>query len=101
MNTEVTFELGEHRDTNVIYILFDYNQKLIERVKKLVGVKWSQSKKCWYVIDNKEYREKFGIKQKELTHGQEQNISLENQLALKRYRDTLILKGYSPKTLQT
>lgn len=101
MNTGVTFELGEHRNKKVIFIRFDYDQKLIERVKKLIGVKWSQSKKCWYVIDNKEYRKKFGIKQKELTLEQELKISVENQQALKRYKETLILKGYSPKTLQT
>ena len=59
MKTEVTFELGEHRGKKVIFILFGYDKKLVEQVKKLVGASWSQSKKCWYVLDNKEHRDKF------------------------------------------
>lgn len=101
MDPHVKFELGKHKENDVIFLIFDYDKSLIERVKKLVGVKWSQSKKCWYVIDNKEYRSKFGINQKELTIGHETNICPENQLILKRYKETLILKGYSPKTLRT
>lgn len=101
MKTEVTFELGEHRGKKVIFILFGYDKKLVEQVKKLVGASWSQSKKCWYVLDNKEHRDKFGLKQRELTPKQELKISQGNQQALKRYKDTLVLKGYSPKTIQT
>ncbi len=42
------------------------SKKLVERVKKLVGVKWSQSKKAWYVLDTQQYAKKFGMENKYL-----------------------------------
>ncbi len=41
-----------HRDKEVVCIRFDYNTVLIERVKKLEGVRWSRSQKCWYIDKN-------------------------------------------------
>ncbi len=38
-----------HRHTNVIGIFFDYSNDLNVTVRKLPGVKWSQSYKCWYL----------------------------------------------------
>ncbi len=38
-----------HRQQEVIGIYFTYNKKVNLAVCKLPGVKWSGSKKCWYV----------------------------------------------------
>lgn len=37
MSNEVRFELGTHHEKEVIFILFEKNAILNERVKKLVG----------------------------------------------------------------
>ncbi len=85
-----------------IFIRFEYDRGLIERVKKLVGVQWSQSEKAWYVLDSTLYREKFGLAPKNLTgKAVLLNIHSANQPALQRYLETLQLKAYSPNTIKT
>ena len=85
-----------------IFIRFEYDRALIERVKKLVGVQWSQSEKAWYVLDSTLYREKFGLAPKNLTgKAVLLNIHPANQPALQRYLETLQLKAYSPNTIKT
>lgn len=37
----VTYELGIHQGQSVIFIRFKYDSKLIERVKKMAGVRWN------------------------------------------------------------
>ncbi len=102
MSPNVSYELGIHCDKAVIFIRFEYNEPLIERVKKLVGVQWSQSQKAWYVLDNAAYRKKFGIEPKPLV-GKDVllNISAVNQSALCRYIETLQLRAYSENTIRT
>ena len=58
---QVQFELTEHRNQKVILIRFEKKIELIQRVKKLTGVRWSNSLKAWYVQDNEMYRKKFNI----------------------------------------
>ena len=101
-NSIVKYELAYHKGKEVIFIRFEYNSALIERVKKLVGVQWSQSHKAWYVVDSAMYRAKFGLLPKSLI-GKEvlSNIHPINQPILQRYIETLQLKGYSPSTLNT
>lgn len=102
MNNKVKFELGIHHSKAVIFIIFEKNAILNERVKKLVGVKWSQSQKAWYVADNVFYREKFKLPPK-LPIGKEvlSNIHPVNQPALYKYIETLQLKSYSLSTITT
>ena len=61
MVTEIKYELGNHRGNDVIYIHFERSLEMNIRVKKLVGVKWSNSKKAWYVVDSTFYRVKFQL----------------------------------------
>jgi hypothetical protein len=61
MTEKVQFEISIHREKAVIFIRFDYDAALTARVKKLVGVQWSQSQKAWYVSDTEQYRQKFGL----------------------------------------
>lgn len=38
-----------HKGGKVFALRFPYDKVLVERVKKINGVRWSQSKKCWYI----------------------------------------------------
>jgi integrase/recombinase XerD len=101
-NSAVKYELANHKGKDVIFIRFDYDTALIARVKKLVGVQWSQSQKAWYVSDTAIYREKFGLTAKPPVGKQVLNkIDEINQKALQRYIETLQLKGYSSNTIMT
>jgi len=41
-----------HHGLNCIGLFFEFNDELIELVKKIPGRKWSQSKKCWYIPED-------------------------------------------------
>lgn len=102
MATEITYELGNHRGKDVIYIRFERNVEMNQLVRKLVGVKWSNTQKAWYVLDSAFYREKFGIVPKNIigkavlahTHSV-------NREALQKFVETLQLKAYSLNTITT
>lgn len=101
----VTYSFGTHRDQKVIFIHFDYDVVLHNRVKCLVGSKWSQSNKAWYVPDNETYRNQFGLEEKsdwdKISDFTFSRISEVNLPALKRFTETLQLKAYSSNTLRT
>jgi len=99
---KVTYKLSEHRGEKVIFIVFEKNAELIERVKKLVGVRWSQTQKAWYVRDTPQYRQKFGL-QPPKPIGKEalRHICPVNVPALEKLVETLQLKRYSENTLKT
>jgi integrase/recombinase XerD len=101
MDSRIKFELAEHKGQNVIFLLFDFDPDLNTRARTLVGIKWSNTRKAWYVRDTLEYRKIFGIETKVLTFSTESKISEENRPAIRRLIETLKLKGYSPKTLNT
>jgi integrase/recombinase XerD len=97
----VRYEPGLHRHKAVIFILFDYSTRLNERVRKLTGVKWSGTRKAWYVPDIPTYRQKFNLPA--ILVGKEvlAHIDPVNQPAMQRLVETLQLKAYSPSTLRT
>lgn len=97
----VRYEPGIHQNKAVIFILFDYNPRLNERVRKLVGVKWSGTRKAWYVPDNLTYRQKFGLDPVLIGKDVLAHVDPVNQPALERLVETLQLKAYSPSTLRT
>ena len=101
MNSIIKFEATQHHGKPVILIRFDYDAGLIARVKKLTGVRWSQSKKAWYVIDSPHYRQKFGLPP--LLVGKEvlSYVHPMNQPALIQMAEMLQLKAYSPNTIKT
>ena len=47
MEATVTYEPATHRGKNVIFIRFAHDRELNDRVRKLVGVHWSSSRKAW------------------------------------------------------
>lgn len=95
------FEEAGHRNKPVIFIYFVYDQKLDTQVRKLIGVKWSRSKKTWYVPDNQQYRKQFGLQLK--PYGKEVLLHIHpcNQPALQLLIETLQLKAYGESTVRT
>ncbi len=101
MGVLIEYKLGEHKEKSVIFIRFDYDIGVLQEVKKLVGIRWSQSNKCWYVPDVIEYRKRFGLRLKDIGKLVHSKISAINLLEFNRYIETLQLKGYSPNTIKT
>ena len=97
------FSIGEHRDKNVIFVQFPYNQILLKELKeKFPTAKWSASKKCWYLPDVNSVRNEIGIAPKtEPGKAVISKIHAENYAALKRMHELLLLKAYSPNTIRT
>ena len=96
-----SFSLGDHDGKHVIWIHFAYNPALQKHLKEFIKAKWSTSKKCWYCIDNDLYRDLFGISPKSIGQNAIIKIHPVNQSAYLRFRDTLILKGFSQSTIKT
>ena len=59
MTKQVNFEPFTHRGEKRIAIKFANVPELNQRVRKLDGVKWSQTQKCWHVADTEENRARF------------------------------------------
>jgi len=97
------FSIGEHYDKSVIFVHFPYNLLLKDDLKrKFPSVKWSVSKKCWYLPDIAAIRGEVGIKPKtEPGKAALWKIHPINQSALKRMHELLLLKAYSPSTIKT
>jgi site-specific recombinase XerD len=82
---------------------FEYSAEKNAWVKSLVGVKWSKTKKAWYVLDTPAYRQKFGLEENKDTKSLNayHKIHPNNQPAFERLVDTLRLKAYSENTIKT
>jgi site-specific recombinase XerD len=101
MKKKIEYEPGTHHNKPVIFIRFEFDNKLNERIRQLAGAKWSSTKKAWYVPDVPAYRRKFGL---ELPlSGKEVLLQIDpiNQPAFQALVDTLTLKSYSPSTIKT
>ncbi|HNR20993.1 MAG TPA: tyrosine-type recombinase/integrase [Bacteroidia bacterium] len=97
-----------HDGKNRIALKFKYNAAHVARVKKLPGVKWSQTHKCWHVPDNDTYRQRFKMPARNITNNhiaiQKQNIinlGIKEQQTLLRFENLLQVRKYSPNTLRS
>lgn len=84
--------LVKFRGESRIAIKFPKDKALIERVKRLDGVRWNPDKLYWHVPDTPAYRERFKLPQKrELKEAQQQAIeSFRNWMRSKRYGESTI-----------
>ncbi|WP_316787008.1 site-specific tyrosine recombinase/integron integrase [Pedobacter frigiditerrae] len=89
-------DLVIHNGQNRIAIYFKKDIDLIARVKKLTGVKWSQSLKAWHIADNKKNRERFNLRIEKT-----QDLSLDKVDALLNFEQWLLAKRYSSNTIKT
>jgi len=44
-----------HNDEKRLAVLFDYDNTLIERVKSIKGIRWSQSNGCFHAPDDENH----------------------------------------------
>ncbi len=49
----ITLTRFTHRGKQRLGLEFDYNSKLIQHTKLIKDIRWSQSRKCWHVRDDK------------------------------------------------
>jgi integrase/recombinase XerD len=96
-NQTIKYELGEHQNKTVIFIRFEFDLELNKQVKKITGIKWSRTKKVWFVADNLHNRRKFGLPPKTALT----NFHAINQPAFIKFTETLHLKAYSENTIRT
>src|SRR5688500_3449687 len=54
MPFSIEFKPFFHRGAEQVGIYFLKNKEIEQAVRKIKGVKWSQTNKCWYVALNKE-----------------------------------------------
>lgn len=97
---EWNFELAELGEKSVILIRFSYSREYDALVRAHTGVRWSSSKKAWYVLDTPMYRQRFGLKTEPFGKEVLSHLHKVNQSALLRFIETLELKAYSPSTIR-
>jgi len=59
MNWEA--KLIKHKGESRIAVYFEKNAEWIARIKKLEGVRWSQTLKAWHLPDTEENRIRFKL----------------------------------------
>ena len=113
MNTlpKLILESKIHRKSKKILIKFDYNQQLINLVRKLPNARWSNTLRAWYVentIDNKEliytvFKNITCIDATQLTNkiGFERVLNNDQKKFLNSFYLYLKGKRYSKSTMQT
>lgn len=94
---KIKYEFRFHRGKDRIFLSFDFDEKLNNRVKRLKGVKWSRKFKAWYFEDTSENRQRFHLPAKIAAN----EIYPINKSALEKLIETLQLKGYSANTIRT
>ncbi len=94
-----SFELGEHKSEKVIWIKFDRVKTTIMPLRQITYVKYSATRKMWYIKDHNKNRVRVGIK--DLLFKNLIDLPEEHQVEFERFLQTLKLKAYSPNTLKT
>ena len=97
-----TFSVGEHREKGVIFVHFPFNPFLLEELrKKFSVVRWSATKRGFYLPDVNAVRKEIGMTPKtEPGKAVLSQIRPVNLAALKRMHELLLLKSYSPNTIR-
>lgn len=89
-------KLIQHKGISRIAVYFEKDAALINRIKKLVGVKWSQSLKVWHLPASEENLNRFKLN---TTHPI--MPSTEINLQIGSFKNYLISKRYSTNTIKT
>jgi site-specific recombinase XerD len=94
-----TFEIATHKNQNIILVKFDYNLILKKELKnRFPSVKWSATKKSWYLPDLPAVRNALKLSPKETVASKVEQIHPINQEAYLNLNKQLILKEYSVST---
>jgi len=100
----ITPSLVLHKGVSWIRLDFTYDEQIVSMIKSIRGRRWSQTYQRWFVPDTMDLREKFGVPWTEVADNGHPITSEEsgrralNQSLLKRVKDLIQLKGYSPQT---
>lgn len=93
-------EVAVHKGQDVILISFPYDKALIEELKQALPVRWSASKRTWYVPDRQHFRSLCNLPPKTVGKNVFLSISEINRPALSKLQEQLCLKGYSENTIK-
>jgi len=110
-------KLIHHKDVQLV-LFFQYNQALINKLKKIPGFKWSKTMRGWYILYtnenialfNKEFtKEAFDLKYHDSIYQKTKlkvvkkprNISEENKTVLRDFVKYLKGRQYSESTIKT
>lgn len=93
--------LGTHRGKNVIWLEFPYNMALVASLKSQTTAHWSQSRKAWYLADNRFNRNLCRIEQNIVGKDVLTRISPVNLVEFQAFQKILTMKGYAPNTIRT
>lgn len=85
----------EHGGSKRIAVYFEKNAKLIARIKRLPGAKWSQTLQVWHLPDHTANRIRFNLPQKD------NGLNPDKKEVLTDFRHYLITKRYSENTIKT
>lgn len=85
-----------HKGEKRIAVYFEINQSLIDRIKKLDGSRWSQTKRVWHLPNTEHYRNQFQIILPEKKLPNPEGIQ-----ALTQFKQWLRSKRYSENTIVT
>lgn len=89
-------QLIRHNKESRIGVYFEKEVQLIERIKRIDGARWSQSKKVWHLPDTPENRLRFKI-----NVPQQHVPSAEGIVHLEKFEQWLRSKRYSESTIRT
>ncbi|MBK7128007.1 MAG: phage integrase N-terminal SAM-like domain-containing protein [Crocinitomicaceae bacterium] len=98
-----------HKGKPVIGIYFPYNNQLIQRIKKIEGVRWSYSQRCWLIESNEMHCQKLLVEFPELEIKRlcrekipaYLRLSEEKNLAIDSFVKFMQSKRYASTTIKT
>ncbi len=106
--TKILYQPIEHNKQKRILVKFEFNDKLIKKLKETTDAKWSNTLKAWHIADTELHRIKCNLPVQEkvvTTLHQTQPITKKltenNSLLLQKFIQQLQLKAYSASTIKT
>ncbi|MFC7357101.1 site-specific tyrosine recombinase/integron integrase [Jejudonia soesokkakensis] len=115
----LSYERKMHRASLKLFLYFEYNPDIKKIIKETFYAKYSKTHRAWYILEASEIVKtlqtklkgvaivsevitKRGVlKKSSVTKGKIKNISAENRLVLKQFREYLQGKRYSESTVMT
>ncbi|WP_372644327.1 tyrosine-type recombinase/integrase [Ancylomarina sp.] len=102
MQTKIHLSASRHRNKAVVLVKFDFDNKIIDLLKKSFPAQWSSSKKCWWVA-----RDQFDYKKFKTVFSPTYEIIIEGKAETKKvvqlphgYLEKLKRVRYSDSTIK-
>lgn len=116
MNKQIHLSSGNHRDMDVVFVMFERDEKLIVALKSLGNARWSATLRKWYIpqsaFDLTKMQKAMGnlavIDAEQLSKNHEErqvekavHIPADIQTGLAEFKKWLLHKRYSDHTIKT